>query len=374
VAKRPADAPQLDRGFDIRYVLSLLARHAPGVDFPLRGMGRVNEQQEPGEAFPMKEFAGKIAVITGGGTGMGRELARQLVAEGCNVAMCDVSLEAMAETKRLCETEKLPQGLRITTHVADVSIEDHYTRFRDELIEQQATDKIHLLFNNAGIGGGGSLFTNTREQWERTFNICWGGVYLGVRTFLPLLVRADEGHIVNTSSVNGFWATVGMGVSHTAYSAAKFAVKGFTEGLMNDLRLNAPHIKCSVVMPGHIGTSIVSNSRKVQTGTESDQLSEQEILQARQRMKGAGIDVDAMSDEEIQQAALDRARIFHDDAPTTAAAAAKIILDGVKADRWRILVGNDAHVLDERVRQTPELAYTPEFFDRIKADVGWRLG
>ena len=141
----------------------------------------------------MKDFAGKIAVITGGGTGMGRELARQLVAEGCNVAMCDVSAEAMAETKRLCEVEKLPQGLRITTHVADVSIEDQLTRFRDELSEQQATDKIHLLFNNAGIGGGGSLFTNTREQWERTFNICWGGVYLGVRTFLPLLLKARRG-------------------------------------------------------------------------------------------------------------------------------------------------------------------------------------
>src|SRR5580693_7805826 len=99
----------------------------------------------------MKDFAGRIAVITGGGNGMGRELARQLVAEGCNVAMCDVSAAAMAETKRLCEVERLPQGLRITTHLADVSNEAHFTRFRDEVAAQHRTDKIHLLFNNAGI-------------------------------------------------------------------------------------------------------------------------------------------------------------------------------------------------------------------------------
>jgi NAD(P)-dependent dehydrogenase (short-subunit alcohol dehydrogenase family) len=320
----------------------------------------------------MKDFAGKIAVITGGGTGMGRELARQLVAEGCNVAMCDVSPEAMAETKRLCETEKLPQGLRVTTHVADVSIEDHYKRFRDELVEQQKTDKIHLLFNNAGIGGGGSLINSSREQWERTFNICWGGVYLGVRTFLPLLLKADEGHIVNTSSVNGFWASVGMGVPHTAYSAAKFAVKGFTEALINDLRLNAPHIKCSVVMPGHIGTSIVANSRLIQNG--SAELTPNDLLAARQRLQGMNIDTSKMSDADIQKAADDRARSFLEDAPTSAAQAAKIILDGVKAGRWRILVGDDAQRLDERVRQTPERAYETEFYQSFAKEVGWRIG
>ena len=322
----------------------------------------------------MKDFAGKIAVITGGGTGMGRELARQLVAEGCNVAMCDISADAMAETKRLCETEKLPQGLRVTTHVADVSIEDQLKRFRDELVEQQATDRIHLLFNNAGIGGGGSLFTNSREQWERTFNICWGGVYLGCRTFLPLLVRADEGHIVNTSSVNGFWASIGMGTSHTAYSAAKFAVKGFTEALINDLRLNAPHIKCSVVMPGHIGTEIVSNSRKVQSGSDSARLSADEIALARTRLPAIGIDASKLSDEDVQALAAERARSFREEAPTSAAAAAKVILDGVKAGRWRILVGDDARRLDERVRQTPERAYDQEFYQSFAQEVGWRLG
>src|SRR5438876_11918434 len=108
----------------------------------------------------MKDLAGRIAVITGGGTGMGRELARQLVAEGCNVAMCDPSAPAMAETRRLCEAERLPQGLRITTHVADVSDSAQVEQFRDEVAERQDTDKIHLLFNNAGIGGGGSMIAS----------------------------------------------------------------------------------------------------------------------------------------------------------------------------------------------------------------------
>ena len=322
----------------------------------------------------MKDFAGKIAVITGGGTGMGRELARQLVAEGCNVAICDLSASAMAETRRLCEVERLPQGLRITTHIADVSVEEQLLRFRDEIAEAQATDRIHLLFNNAGIGGGGSLFTNTREQWEKTFGICWGGVYLGVRTFMPLLLKADEGHIVNTSSVNGFWASVGMLQSHTAYSAAKFAVKGFTEALINDLRLNAPHIKCSVVMPGHIGTSILSNSRKIQSGTESDRLTDNEVALARVRLGMAGVDAAKMSDEDVQAYAAERARSFREEAPTSAAQAAKIILDGVKAEHWRILVGDDAQRLDERVRQAPEQAYDLAFYQSFAAEAGWRLG
>jgi NAD(P)-dependent dehydrogenase (short-subunit alcohol dehydrogenase family) len=274
----------------------------------------------------------------------------------------------------LCEAERLPQGLRVTTHIADVAVEDDLKRFRDEVAEQQATDKIHLLFNNAGIGGGGSLFTSTREQWERTFNICWGGVYLGVRTFLPMLMQAEEGHIVNTSSVNGFWASIGPGIAHTAYSAAKFAVKGFTEALITDLHLNAPHIECSVVMPGHVGTSIVSNSRKVQNASASDRLTDAEIVQARARMQGMGVDVAAMTDEDVQAAAQERARRFLEEAPTTAAEAATIILEGVRAGQWRILVGEDAKLLDHRVRQSPDEAYEPEFFQRFAEEAGWRLG
>src|SRR5215208_4766384 len=227
----------------------------------------------------MKDLAGRIAVITGGGTGMGRELARQLVAEGCSIAMCDVSAAAMAETKRLCEVDRLPQGLRITTHVADVANEDDVKRFAAEVARQHDTDKIHLLFNNAGIGGGGSMIAHERSEWERTFNICWFGVYYCTRAFLPMMLKADRGHIVNTSSVNGFWASIGPAVPHTAYSAAKFAVKGFSEALITDLRINAPHIKCLVVMPGHIGTEIVLNSRKIITG--HDEMTAEDLAQVR---------------------------------------------------------------------------------------------
>src|SRR5688572_8860789 len=159
----------------------------------------------------MKDLTGRLAVVTGGGSGMGRELVRQLLAEGCNVAMCDVSGASMAETRQLGKQDGSPQGTRISAHVADVSDEAQVLRFRDEVAREHATDKVHLLFNNAGIGGGGSLFSNSREQWERTFNICWGGVYLCTRAFLPMLMKADEARIINTSSVNGFWATLGPG-------------------------------------------------------------------------------------------------------------------------------------------------------------------
>jgi NAD(P)-dependent dehydrogenase (short-subunit alcohol dehydrogenase family) len=322
----------------------------------------------------MKDFAGKIAVVTGGGTGMGRELVRQLMAEGCSVAMCDVSARTMAQTAEIVAQDRPPQGARLSSHIADVSDEAQLIAFRDAAAREHDTDQLHLLFNNAGIGGGGSLFNDSREDWERTFNVCWGGVYLGVRTFLPMLQAADEAHIVNTSSVNGFWASLGPNVSHTAYAAAKFAVKGFTEALITDLALNAPHIRCSVVMPGHIGTSIIGNTRKVITGRDQDELSPEDLARARERIARMGVDVGQMSDEALQAAVAEQHRRFLEDAPTTAAKAATIILDGVREQRWRILVGDDAHRMDALVRADPEAAYSAPFFDILAKEVGWRLG
>lgn len=320
----------------------------------------------------MDSFEDKIAVITGGGTGMGRELARQLAAAGCHVAICDVSDDNMAQTKALCDAEA-SEGVRVTTCVADVSEEADLMRFRDEIMREHETDCVHLVFNNAGIGAMVSMVDGDRETWERTFNICWYGVYYGTRTFLPMLIAAEEGHIVNTSSVNGFWAALGPTLSHSAYASAKFAVKGFTEALINDLATNAPHVKASVVMPGHIGTSIVANSGKL-LGNDPKELSDEQMDEMRAGLERRGIELGGATNEQIRQGLIMQADAFRDDAPTTAAEAATIILDGVRAERWRILVGEDAHVLDEMVRADPENAYTQEFYDRLLGATNWRLG
>jgi NAD(P)-dependent dehydrogenase (short-subunit alcohol dehydrogenase family) len=295
----------------------------------------------------MRDFRDKLAVITGGGTGMGRELARQLTAEGCHVAMCDVLSENLAETKRLCDADA-PAGVRVTIHACDVSKEAEMNAFRDAVLTQHRTDHINLLFNNAGIGGGGSFLNDERTEWERTFGVCWYGVYYGTRAFLPALVASTEGYIVNTSSVNGFWACLGPDTPHTAYSAAKFAVKGFTEALVVELRLNAPHVKAAVVMPGHVGTSIVINSSKVLGKGDALDLPAKDVARLREQMVRRGF--------------------------PAAAQAATIILDGVRNDEWRILVGEDAKVLDRLVRESPETAYEKAFMEALQATGHLRMG
>ena len=312
----------------------------------------------------MDRFEGRVAVVTGGGTGMGRELARQLTAEGCHVAICDVSAETMAVTKALCD-DGSPAATLLSTFVADVSDRGQTDAFAAHVAASHDTDHIHLLFNNAGIGGGGSIVVDRPEEWDTVFSVCWGGVYNGTRSFLPMLLAAEEGHVVNTSSVNGFWACLGPN-AHTAYSAAKFAVKGFTEALIVDFRQNAPHLKASVVMPGHIGTSIVFNSGAY-FGRDPKELRDEHIAEIRDRLTAMGLDVAAASDEDIRQAMLMRAEGFRDDAPTTAAEAATIILDGVRAGAWRILVGQDAVTLDQMVRDDPETVYEPAFMERLRS-------
>jgi len=231
-----------------------------------------------------------------------------------------------------------------------------------------ATNHINLLFNNAGIGGGGSFLKDERADWDKTFGVCWSGVYYCTRAFMPLLVASDAGYIVNTSSVNGFWACLGPRTAHSAYSSAKFAVKGFSEALLVELRLNAPHVKVAVVMPGHIGTSIVLNTNKVLGKPDIEAMAPADVLRLRDLLMQRGLPVGEMSDDEIRTAMQQMAIMFRDNAPTTAAQAATIILDGVRNEAWRILVGEDAHVLDRLVRAAPEAAYEESFMDVVRAE------
>ena len=306
----------------------------------------------------MDSFENKIAVVTGGGAGMGRELVRQLAKEGCDIALCDVMEENMQETVDIVSSES-PE-VKITSFKCDVSLEGDVFSFKDKVIEEHKTDHINLLFNNAGIGGGGSFLQGDQEEWEKTFAICWHGVYYCSRAFMPYLVASTEGHIINTSSVNGFWASLG-GFPHTSYSAAKFAVKGFTEALIQDLRLNAPHVNASVVMPGHIGTSIALNSGKILGHAEADELSDEEIEEMKKVWISLGAPVHNYSNDQIRQMVKERRESFKTNAPTSAAQAAEIILNGVKEKKWRILVGDDAKNLDKKVRENPEKAYDPDF-------------
>jgi NAD(P)-dependent dehydrogenase (short-subunit alcohol dehydrogenase family) len=289
---------------------------------------------------------------------MGRELVLQLAAEGCSVATCDVNTNTLDETARRA-TDAAPDGTKVTTHLCDVSNETQVLAFRDEVVRQHETDHVNLVFNNAGIGGGGSFVAGDRAEWERTFGVCWWGVYYCTRAFMPLLVASDEGYLVNTSSVNGFWASLGPGVPHTAYSTAKFAVKGFSEALITDLRVNAPHVKVAVVMPGHIGTDIVINSRRFHGQPEVDAMTDEDLELVRADLTRRGMAAADMPPAELRNIIRMIGEGFRDNAPMSAATAASVILEGVRNDTWRILVGDDAHTLDESVRADPEAAYGP---------------
>lgn len=312
-------------------------------------------------------YEGKLAVVTGGGYGMGRSLVLQLAAAGCDVAACDLSVDNLAETKRLVSAAS--PDAQVSVHLCDVSDPSAIASFRAAVAREHATETVNLLFNNAGIGGGGSFVDGDRSEWERTFDVCWGGVYHMCREFVPMVVASDAGHIVNTSSVNGFWAALGLATPHTAYSAAKFAVKGFTEALKTDLEVNAPHVRCSVVMPGHIGTGIARNSSLILSGKESGsgvfEVSERQVSAVKDRMEKMGMNLSNVSDDMVRQLIEQRAHDFEHKAPTSADEAAAIILRDVEAGRWRILVGDDAYRLDALVREDPEGAYDPEFYQRL---------
>ena len=316
----------------------------------------------------MDSFTGKLAVVTGGGSGIGRELVRQLAAAGCSVATCDLNPNTVAVTAATAWAAA-PPGVTVTGHTCDVSDEAQLLRFRDELLEQHASDHVDLVVSNAGVAGGSSFVKDSRQEWERTFAINWWGVYFCARTFLPLLIASGDGVLVNMSSVAGFWATAGGGVPLTAYCASEFAIKGFSEALIPDLRANAPQVRVVVVLPGQVNTDMATNSRRALGLPGIEQLSDAELMEqmpeeARAILIGMGLLAEGFSADDLRQA-IPRIRDEFRGKGFTAAQAATIIVDGVRSGAWRILVGDEAKMLDEQARADPQAPFDYERYPEM---------
>ena len=316
-------------------------------------------------------FSGKLAVVTGGGSGIGRELVRQLAAQGCSVAACDLNPDSVAVTAATAWAAA-PPGVQVTGHACDVSDEGQLQRFRDELLDQHASDHVDLVFSNAGVFGGGSFVKDSRQEWERTFAINWWGVYNCARTFLPLLIASGDGVLINISAVAGFWATAGPGAPPiTAYSTSNFAIKGFSEALIEDLRSNAPQVRVLVAMPGMVNTGIAENSRRALGLPEWEQMSDAELLElipeaGRAVLVATGVLAEDFSADDLRRA-IPRMKEEFQDQGFTAAQAATIILDGVRSGAWRILVGDEARMLDEQVRANPEAPFNHDNYAEMYA-------
>ena len=316
----------------------------------------------------MDSFTGKLAVVTGGGSGIGRELVRQLAAAGCSVATCDVNPDTVAVTAATAWATA-PPGVAVTGHTCDVSDEEQLLRFRDELIEQHATDHVDLVVSNAGVAGGSSFVKDSRQEWERTFAINWWGVYFCARTFLSLLIASGDGVLVNMSSVAGFWPTAANGVPLNAYSTSEFAIKGFSEALIPDLRANAPQVRVALVMPGQVTTDMATNSRRALGQPDIEQLSDDELTkqipaEARSVLAAMGLLAEDASADDLRRA-LPRIKDAFKDQGFLPAQAATIILEGVLSGAWRILVGDEAEMLDEQARANPEAPFAYDNYAKM---------
>jgi len=254
----------------------------------------------------MQGFAGKVAVVTGAGSGIGQALAIELARSGAQLAISDVDTEGLAQTERRLAA----LGVRVKADRLDVTEREAFLAYAEEVKEHFG--KVNQVYNNAGIAFSGDVEISPFKDIERVMDVDFWGVVNGTKAFLPHLIESGDGHVINISSLFGLLSMPGQ----AAYNAAKFAVRGFTEALNQEMAINKHPVKVTTVHPGGIKTAIARNATVAE-----------------------GLDAAAMAD-------------FFDRklASTTAEEAARVILDGVRKNRARVLIGNDARILDLLVR------------------------
>ncbi|SIR81831.1 SDR family NAD(P)-dependent oxidoreductase [Williamsia sterculiae] len=254
----------------------------------------------------MKDFHGKVAVVTGAASGMGRDLAIQLGQKGARVAISDMNPVGLEETERLVKAT----GAQVHSQLLNVAEREAVLEYADAVIEHYGT--VNLVFNNAGIAYHGEVERTEFKDFERIMDVDYWGVVNGTKAFLPHLIASGDGHVVNTSSLFGIMSQPGQ----SAYNAAKFAVRGFTESLNMEMQVAGHPVKVTCVHPGGIKTAIGRNMTVAEGG-----------------------DAKAMAD------LFDRYL-----ATTSSPKAASIILKAVEREHARVLVGADAKVLDALIR------------------------
>jgi len=276
----------------------------------------------------MRVLKGKVAVVTGAASGIGRSLVLQLASEGCNLSIADIDPKGLKETAKLAKNN----STEITIEVVDVANRDQVYAYAENVVSDHG--RVDIVINNAGVSLRGTIEEVSEEEFEWLMGINFWGVVYGSKAFLPYLKQRTEANLVNISSVHGLFTNPGVG----PYCSSKFGVRGFTMALCQELK-DTP-VKVSCVHPGGIKTNIVRNARD------------------------AAALIPEKSREEAQED-FDKtiARISSDKA-------AKIIIRGIRKDKPRILVGSDAYVFDFLTRHFPLywqkfMGVLPDFLSRL---------
>ena len=264
----------------------------------------------------MKDFKNKVAAITGAGSGMGQTLALNLAAKGCHLSISDVNQAGLAETVRLLQ----PYDVSVVADIVDVANKEAVYQWADKVVADHG--KVNLIFNNAGVALASTIEAMTYEEMDWILNINMWGVIYGSKAFLPHLKASGEGHIINTSSIFGLFSQP----TQSAYNISKFAVRGFTESLRQELELQNSCVSATCVHPGGIKTNIAAASK-------------------------ANPSIQALTGQSHE----DSVKKFEAAFINSPERAAKIIINAVRKNKRRVLVGPDAKAVDIMVRLLPAL-------------------